>query len=249
MKSGELHQCWLLHARPYRESSLLLELFSRTEGRQGAIARGVRSGSKRGTSWKKSLLQPFVPLQIGLGGRGELRTVNQLEGGGLAIVLTGERLLAGLYLNELLVRLLPAHEDESLLFEEYGRAVAALAGNAELEPLLRNFELTLLEALGYALQLDFDANDGKPIEPGISYLLHEGGGFVRVLASAGLDAETQGIQGEVLLAMAQRDFSSLQTRRQAKQLLRTVLQQHLGNREIVSRSLFARHPPTSTQQR
>ncbi|HTQ99690.1 MAG TPA: DNA repair protein RecO [Candidatus Acidoferrum sp.] len=247
MKNDSLHQCWLLHARAYRESSLLLELFSRDGGRQSAIARGVRTAGKRGTNYKRSLLQPFIPLQLTLAGRGELRTVGQLEAAGPAVPLQGERLLSGLYVNELLVRLLPPHENEQPLFDEYTGLLHALAGEQPLEPLLRTFELLLLDVLGYGLQLDHDADSGESIDGLAWYHLHEGGGFVRHVGTATPDVAANLYRGEELIRIARRDFADEHVRRTAKRLLRLVLQQHLGKRELTSRSLFAR-PKTSPPQ-
>ncbi|MES2604618.1 MAG: recombination protein O N-terminal domain-containing protein, partial [Pseudomonadota bacterium] len=129
MKTDNFHRCWLLHARAYRDSSLLLDLFTLEEGRTGAVARGVRTAAKGSASGKRALLQPFLPLQVALSGRGELRTLGQVEALGPGMVLHGERLLSALYVNELLVRLLPYHEKEHLLFEEYSKLLLALASD------------------------------------------------------------------------------------------------------------------------
>lgn len=233
MKSGEFLQCWLLHSRPYRDSSLLLDFFTKQEGRVGAVARGVRT-TKAGN--RRSLLQPFTPLQILLSGRGELRTLSQVEPLGVAMPLTGERLLSGLYLNELLVRLLPQHECEEFLFDEYDCLLRQLALTAELEASLRRFELSLLECLGYGLQFEQDMLSGEPIQPSLCYRLHEEGGFVHQRG----EVESGLIRGEALLAIAARDFSTAATRKAAKLLLRQVLQQHMGGRDIQSRNLFMR---------
>ncbi len=227
----------------------MLELFSQQEGRIGAIARGVRSASKAGPSRKRSLLQPFVPLQLVLSGRGELRTVGQLEALGTGIALQGERLLSALYVNELLVRLLPLHEKEPALFEEYGRLMRSLAGSEPLEPMLRNFELLLLDSLGYGLQFDHDVQSGAPIHNEGWYHLHADGGFGEQLNTPDKNEQENFYRGAQLLKIAERDFSDKQVRVTAKRLLRTVLQQHLGKRELVSRTLFGKvSPPTSPSQ-
>lgn len=245
MKAAELHRCWLLHARPYRDTSLLLDLFTEDEGRVGAIARGVRAVGKGKAISKRSLLQPFVPLQVALSGRGELRTLGQTEALAAGLPLIGERLLSALYVNELLVRLLPAHEKESAVFDDYSRLLQALAGNDELEPLLRNFELQLLDVLGYGLQLTHDAATGEVIVGSHWYQLQQEGGFIRQPANVS-DTLTL-YAGNDLIALARRDFSTVETRRAAKRLLRSVLQQHLGSRELSSRALFAKPAvPTST---
>lgn len=245
MKPAGLHHCWLLHARPYRDTSLLLDLFTEEEGRVGAIARGVRAAGSGKAVSKRSLLQPFVPLQVSLSGRGELRTLGQTEALGAGIPLSGERLLSALYVNELLVRLLPAHEKEAEVFDDYSHLLLALAGNAALEPLLRNFELQLLDVLGYGLQLTHDVVSGEPILACTWYQLQQDGGFMRQPSNV---SDTRGLyDGSDLIALALRDFSQVNTRRTAKRLLRHVLQQHLGGRELASRALFAKPVvPTST---
>jgi DNA repair protein RecO (recombination protein O) len=248
VRTNTYTHCWLLHARAYRDSSLLLDLFTVEEGRVGAVARGVRTASKGNASGKRSLLQPFVPLQVALSGRGELRTLGQVEAVGPCIAVHGERLLSALYINELLVRLLPNHEKEGPLFEEYSTLLPALAGDAPLEPLLRNFELQLLDALGYGLQFGHDVETGEAIQPDGWYHLHVDGGFGRQLA-AGQHTDTHSLYaGSELLSIAQRDFAGDAVRRTAKRLLRRALQQHLGKRELGSRLLFSKPtvPQTST---
>lgn len=246
MKPAELHNCWLLHARPYRDTSLILDLFTQNQGRISAVARGARAQGKGRSVSKRSLLQPFVPLQVSLGGRGELRTLGMVEALTAGIPLAGERLLSALYVNELLVRLLPLHENEMQIFSSYGALLQALAGQDELEPLLRNFELQLLDALGYGLQLTHDAASGESIRSGAWYQLQQEGGFIRQPPDVS-DTRTL-YEGEALIALAQRDFSGVVVRRTAKRLLRTVLQQHLGGRELASRALFGKSAtaPTST---
>ncbi|MEY3660169.1 MAG: hypothetical protein RLZZ169_994 [Pseudomonadota bacterium] len=242
MDRGEILQGWLLHSRPFRDSSLVLDVFTRQQGRVSAIARGVRTAKSGG---RRSLLQPFVALRLELAGRGELRTLAQVEQGEVLPPLFGEWLLSGLYINELLVRLLPKQEPENVLFAEYQALLQALAARAELEPLLRSFELLLLEALGYGLQLGHDMLSGEPLDPARCYALHEEGGFV---ASDADPLSRDCYTGATLLAMGRRDFREMGTRRVAKHLLRVVLQQHLGARELHSRGLFRRPgklpPPT-----
>lgn len=245
MKAAELHRCWLLHARPYRDTSLLLDLFTEDEGRVGAIARGVRAVGQGKRGGKRSLLQPFVPLQVSLSGRGDLRTLGQTEALGAGVPLSGERLLSALYVNELLVRLLPVHEKEVEVFGDYSRLLLALAGSAALEPLLRNFELQLLDVLGYGLQLTHDVATGELIVADTWYQLQQDGGFIR--QPSGVNDTRELYQGSDLIELARRDFTLVETRRTAKRLLRSVLQQHLGDRELASRAMFAKPVvPTST---
>lgn len=232
-----LLQGWLLHSRPYRDTSLLLDFFTLEEGKVSAVARGVRA-SKTG---KRSLLQPFVPLQLALAGKGELRTLGQIEAISVGASLVRDRLLSALYVNELLVRLLPPHEKEAMLFLQYGKLLQNLSGSAALEPLLRNFELLLLDALGYGLQLTHDAETGEVMQPSAHYHLQGDGGFVRQWETSGAASPDASLYpGVDLLCIGARDFSTDSARKTAKRLLRTVLQQHLGQRELGSRALFGK---------
>lgn len=230
---------WLLHSRPFRDTSLLLDFLTLEQGRVSAIARGARTQKGKG----RSTLQPFVALRITLAGNHELRTLQSAEAAAPTLFLQGERLFAGFYLNELLVKLLHGHEPEPLVYQAYAEAIARLAAADDVEPLLRNFELRLLDALGYGLQFDHDAESGEVLDGEGWYYLQPDSGFVRQLQAPLNDAEAlrAGLYaGRELLKIAAADFAAESTRRQAKRLLRQVLHQHLGGKDISSRQLFAR---------
>lgn len=230
---------WLLHSRPFRDTSLLLDFLTFEQGRVSAIARGARTQKGKG----RSTLQPFTPLRIALVGNNELRTLQSAEAAAPALLLQGERLFAGFYLNELLVKLLHGHEPEPQVYAAYAQALARLAAADAVEPVLRNFELLLLEALGYGLQFDYDAESGEPLDAEGWYYLQADSGFVRQLQAPLSESEAlrAGLYpGGELLKIAAADFAADATRRQAKRLLRQVLHQHLGGKEIASRQLFAR---------
>lgn len=235
--SGDKLQSWLLHSRPFRETSLLLDFLTRERGRCSVIARGVRNPR----SQKKAILQPFVPLQISLAGKSELQNLRDAEALGCVAPLTGNRLFAALYVNELLTRLMPAHEADSRIFDDYCSLLAQLSQGSELEPVLRSFELGLLDSLGYGLQFTRDAESGEDINSDAWYSLTLEAGFIRqetFSANELASSQQNAYLGRVLLDIERRDFSGATTRRMAKRLLRHVLQQHLGNRELASRSLF-----------
>ncbi|AYF87910.1 DNA repair protein RecO [Pseudomonas sp. JS3066] len=222
---------FVLHSRAYRESSALVDFFT-PEGRLRAVLRGARG--KAGT-----LARPFLPLEAEFRGRGELKNVGRLESAGIPNLLAGEALFSGLYLNELLVRLLPAEDPQPALFEHYAVTVQALAANRPLEPLLRAFEWRLLDELGYGFALDSDLA-GQPIAPE---------GIYRLLPDAGLEPVGQlqpGLfQGRELLALAEADWSAPGALGAAKRLMRQALAPHLGGRPLVSRELFMtiKEPP------
>ena len=132
---------YVLHSRPYRETSALVD-FLTPQGRLRAVLRSARG--KAGT-----LARPFVPLEIEFRGRGELKNVGRMESAGISTWLNGEALFSGLYLNELLIRLLPAEDPHPSIFDHYAATLLALAEGRPLEPLLRAFEWRLLDDVGY----------------------------------------------------------------------------------------------------
>ncbi len=150
----QLQSCFVLHSRPWRETSMLLEVFTEEYGKIVLCARGVR-GKK---SQIRSLLQPFTPLYLSWSGRGEMQTLTRSEPAGPAIKLSGYALYSALYMNELMVRLLHRHDPHPELFNHYRQALEKLSRTDLLEQSLREFELQLLTAIGYGLAIDADIN-------------------------------------------------------------------------------------------
>jgi DNA repair protein RecO (recombination protein O) len=215
---------YVLHSRPYRENSALVD-FVTPQGRLRAVLRSARG--KAG-----SLARPFVPLDVEFRGRGELKNVGRMESAGIAAWLEGDALFSGLYLNELLIRLLPAEDPHPGVFEHYAATLAALAEGRALEPLLRSFEWRLLDDLGYGFALDADVN-GDPLSSDGMYRLQVDAGLERVyLLQPGL------FQGAELLAMSEADWDAPGALSAAKRLMRQALAVHLGGRPLVSRELF-----------
>jgi DNA repair protein RecO (recombination protein O) len=232
---------WLLHSRPYRDTSMLLDFFTEESGRVSAIAKGIRNPKAK----NKALLQPFVPLYISLSGRGELQNLRQVEARSPALFLKGESLFSALYVNELMVRLVAGHETDKELFGAYSLVLQELSAGADIEPLLRSFELRLLENLGYGLQLSHEADSDNPVVSDGWYYLQSDGGFVRQLQVAEDyvgTAKDKLYAGTELQNIARADFSQATTRKVAKHLLRFVLQQHLSERPLGSRELFKALP-------
>ena len=215
---------YVLHSRAYRESSALVD-FLTPQGRLRAVLRGARG--KAG-----SLARPFIPLEAAFRGRSELKTVGRLEPGGIPNLLAGEALFSGLYLNELLIRLLPAEDPHPTIFQHYALTVLALAEGRAIEPLLRSFEWRLLDELGYGFALDLDSQ-GQPIAEQGLYRLHAETGLVPVG-----HLQPGVFQGRELLAMAAADWSVPGALAAAKRLMRQALAPHLGGRPLVSRELF-----------
>ncbi len=239
-----LQPSFLLHSRPYRDGSQLLELFTAEHGCLSAVARGLyrkaRGGSLRAT------LQPFRPLLLSFSGRGELQTLTAAEAAPGAVVLTGERLFSGLYLNELLLRLLHRHDPHPALFARYGDTLQALAGQTAPDIHLRRFELLLLDELGYGFDLTHDALSHAAIEDGRWYRYHEGAGLA---VCAAQDTRLEGrLAGADLLALARGELDTGSVASTAKRLLRQVLAEHLGGHALHSRELFRQFRNTHSKE-
>lgn len=215
---------YVLHARPYRETSLLLECLTREHGRLGVVARGVRRERAR---LQRAQLEPFQPLALDLLQRGELATLRGAEPIGAPLRLTGDAGLAGLYLNELVVRLTGRQDPQTELFEAYARTLARLATPAALAWQLRRFERDLLAAIGYALQLECDADSGEPLAPGGWYRYQAEHG--PVACPAGMP---RALRGEHLLALAADRCPEADGLAALRRLMREIIRFHLGGGEL-----------------
>lgn len=241
-----LQPAYLLHRRPYRDSSDLLDIFSAGHGLQGLVARGLERRRRGGSL--AALLQPFRPVLLSFSGRGELKTLTGVEEAGNLAVLRGEALFAGFYVNELLQRLLQRGEEHALLFAAYAEALARLAGardRDELQSALRRFEFTLLERLGYAVDLRRDALRGDAFSADALYQLIPERGF---LPLPGVAEESAAYRGADLIAIGEGRHHEAPAA--AKQIVRQLLQARLGPRALRSRSLFTAggpRPPDSAR--
>ena len=225
-----LQPAYILHRKPYRDTSLLLEIFSRDYGRIGLVARGAQG--KRSTL--KALLQPFQPLLLSWSGRGELQTLTAAEADGVPRPLVGEALLSGFYLNEILMRLLHRHDGHAELYSGYRRTLNTLSEGREYDWPLRLFERDLLQELGYCLQLTHTA-DGELLEASKCYCYHPEQGPV---LAATEQQDCLLVHGSTLLSLDSGQVDDIECRNEAKRLMRTVLQPYLGHRPLASRELF-----------
>jgi DNA repair protein RecO (recombination protein O) len=227
-----LQPAYVMHSRPYRDSSALLDVFTAEYGRIGLVARGARRQQRKGGS--AALLQPFTPLLLSFSGLTQLKSLVATESARPMLFLRGERLFSGLYLNELLVRLLHRNDAHPTLFAAYDKALHALADGTGVDAVLRRFELTLLEELGYGLDPGVEGTSGLPILAAHCYRYEPGVGLVAV------SPDTRGgsvYSGADLLALASGDFAG-PSRRAAKRLLREALAVQLGSAPLRSRELF-----------
>lgn len=221
---------FLLHAHPYSETSLILDVFARDHGRLALLARGAR----RPRSPQRGVLLAFQPLELGWFGGGEVKTLAKAEWMGGLPLLAGKCLLLGYYLNELLLKLLPREDAHPALFDAYGEALAALSRGASEAAELRRFEKTLLRELGYGLSLDQEAGTGAPVRPDGRYLYLVERGVV----AAGGDDGVPTVAGKTLLDMAADDYADPRTLVESRQIMRQLITHHLGGQALQSRRIF-----------
>jgi DNA repair protein RecO (recombination protein O) len=235
-----LRRGFVLHRRDYRNTSLLVELFSAEVGRLVVVAKGAKTGA-RGRSPAASLLQPFQPLWLDWSGRGEVKTLTSVEAAGAALTLDGERLYCGFYLNELLLRLIERDDPHDALFVFYQQAVADLV-TGPVDAILRRFELRLLEELGYAPDLLRDAA-GAPLDPERHYRFEPQSGLIAQPpggAAACTAAADTTISGAALARFVDGAPLTGGDARAARNLMRAALAPHLGPKPLKSRALFQR---------
>ena len=226
-----LHSCFILHKRSYRESSLLLDLFSSKHGRISLVAKGGRRNKKN----TQALYQPYRSLNVSWTGRGEMGTLTGIDAIGTEFDLKGEQVIAAFYLNELLIRLLHKHESHPELFEAYLMALTRLAHSEPIMIALRYFEKHLLNALGYGLVLDHDVESGEPIrgEQDYYYQLDHGPCSGKPVNTANIS-----ISGNTLLALDREELNEGSALEEAKQLMRMTLKTLLGEKPMASRDLY-----------
>ncbi|KON79805.1 DNA repair protein RecO [Azoarcus sp. PA01] len=221
---------FVLHTYPWRETSLIVEIFSRDHGRVALVAKGAR----RPMSALRGVIMAFQPLLMDWSGGGEVKTLVRAEWRGGQPLLTGRALMCGYYLNELLVRLTAREDAHPALFDAYADALAQL-GRGDAAPILRRFELTLLRELGYGVGLDIEGDSNRAVDPAQQYVYIIEKGPVRL---AGNDEGRPGVSGQTLLDMARGDFSRAETLFQSKALLRLLINHYLGGQPLQSRRVL-----------
>ncbi len=220
---------YVLHTYPFKETSLVVELFSQQFGRIAAVAKGAR----RPHSAMRGMLQSFQMLSGAWSGKNELKTLHSLDWNTGLTLIKGEALMCGFYMNELLLRLLPREDAHESLFEYYANALQTLANGADLATTLRRFELKLLQEMGYAVPLLQDEND-VAIEADKTYR------YEAEFGACELKSTKNGVQlsGKTLLNMARDDYTDSVTQNQSKQLMRYLLAHYLGDKPLHTRQLL-----------
>lgn len=217
-----LHPIFILHTRPFRDTSLLIDALSMDYGRISLLARGVRTTKTK----LRGILQPFVPLLISWSGNTELVSMSKVEPVGLPYHLKAKALISGFYLNELIMRLLHRYDPHPNLYNAYQQALIGLQNSHSTELVLRLFEKCLLNELGYGLKSDLIAEGWYQFVPG------------RGLIQCSASSSEHIFSGKNLLALLKEVFDDAEVLRDAKRLMRLALQSLLGERVLKSRELF-----------
>jgi len=219
---------YVLHTYPFKETSLVVELLTRDFGRVAAVAKGAR----RPRSAMRGMLQSFQPLLGTWSGKAELKNLHSLEWGSGLLLLKGEALMCGFYLNELMLRLLPREDAHEGLFDYYAQTLKTLSANAHYATTLRRFELKMLQEMGYAVPLTEDEGAVEVVAAQSYVYVAERG------ACAESTKDGVPLIGKTLLDMARDDYTDPKTQLQSKQLMRVLLAHYLGDKPLHTRQLL-----------
>lgn len=226
----EQQKAYVIHTKPFRDTSLLVDCYTQQFGRIALIAKGARSNK----SHQRSLLQPFHLLSISWQGRGSLKTLIGAESLGLHCTLEKHFLYSGLYINELFLHLLATEDTSETLFERYHELLVQLDNKEPLEPTLRKFEFDFLQELGYGIDFFNNAYTGEPLEPHKRYTYILGQGFIE----AEKDSKALHISGALIKRMAENNFENKEALKPAKYLTRLSIDALLEGKSLKSREFF-----------
>ncbi|SAK55602.1 DNA repair protein RecO [Caballeronia arationis] len=222
---------FVLHSYPYRETSLVIDVFSRDYGRVALVAKGA----KRPHSALRGVLQTFQPLGLSWSGKGEVRTLTTAEWVGGMLPLAGDALLCGFYVNELLVKFCAREDAHPALFNHYVLTLSRLAHDEPPVQVLRSFERVLLRETGYAMALNRTISR-QPVLADRKYVFDPERGVRE--ASDELPSQWPVIAGQTLLDMEEDDYSRPQTAAQSKTLMRFLLNVYLGGTPLATRQIL-----------
>jgi DNA repair protein RecO (recombination protein O) len=221
---------FVLHTYPYKETSLIVEAFTRRHGRMALLARGAR----RPRSAMRGVLLSFQALSLSWSASAELGTLLRAEWAGALRPLRGRGLMCGFYLNELMLRLLPREDPHEALFDFYADSLDRLSSDANYPPILRSFERRMLAELGYAPLLERDASS-RPIDPAARYVYEPERGPILSKSAMSSDAT---VSGQTLLDVAADDYARVETRDEARALMRALIAQRLHGQELHTRAVL-----------
>ena len=224
---------YILHTRPYSESSLLIDAFSRDYGRVSLLAKGVR----RVKSKVRGMIRPFQPLLVSWSGKGELQTLTGAESDCAIRVLPQSAWLCGCYMNELLIKLLHKYDPHEQLFDHYSDTLQQLEDGQSPQIVLRFFEKKLLKEIGYGLVLTHDVKNNLPVSKDKIYRYYPDSG--PIISNNGQLDSVWLIGGSTLIALENEEFANTQQLTQSKRLMRALLNQSLQGRKLKSRTIVA----------
>ena len=227
---------FILHTIPYRETSLLVDIFTLNHGRLRCVAKGFRKPNKKGIA---KTLFPYTEHHFQWQGRGELKTLTQADPIQAPVFLKQESLFVGLYINELLYKLLHQNDPHQSLYEFYRQLMTQLSTSEIQQPVLRRFEMLLLEELGYGLVLDAEAETGQAVssEHLYYYIPDQGLKLIQDQTADNLHA----FSGADIMALCQGQLEQQSVLRAAKKLTRQVIDFYLDGKELNSRELYRQH--------
>lgn len=232
---------FVLHTWPWRETSAIAEVFTRSHGRIGLVAKGA----KRPKSAIRGVLQLFQPLHVQWFGKSEMKTLKSAEHIRFLPQLSGPALVSAFYLNELVMKLTHRELPHEGIFDAYADALASLSEismdrqrQGEIAAILRRFELRFLRELGYGLRLEEEADTHAPISAAARYWFVADRGAIRVSAAKAAEHDALELRGKTLVDMADDDFRDAETLNESKLLMRYLLGRMLGDKVIFSRALM-----------
>ena len=221
---------FILHHRPFRDTSQILDVLTRDHGKVAVVARGSRGSKSR----LAGVLRPFLPLRVSWVAKSDLGTLTGAEAAGAPGNLRGDALLSAYYVNELMLHFLHRHDPQPEIYELYTEVISRLGSSDNVASILRAFELELLGLLGYAVSLDKQAGTHQDVEPERNYEYRVEQGPVPVDRAEG----SLVFDGETLLAIGAGRFDDADVLRAANRLLREVIAHHLGGKELRSRKVL-----------
>jgi len=221
---------FVLHHRPFRDSSQILDIVTRDHGKIALVARGSRSAKSR----LAGVLRPFLPLRLSWVARSDLGTLTGAEAVGAPMGIRGDAMFSAFYVNELLLSFLHRHDPQPEIYALYAEVISELVSTADIAACLRSFELELLGLLGYAVSFQDDATADKRLDPKRHYSYRVEEGLVAIDRSEG----PMVFSGAVLQSIQAQEFDKPEIVRAASRLLRGTIRHHLGGKELKSRKVL-----------
>ena len=229
MSPNRWEECFLLHQRSYGETSIIAEVFTRNLGKMSIIARGAKKPKSKFFGY----LVPFSRLKITFSGRSELKTLTNIDRDlSLTNTYLSRKSYSLLYINELMIKLLPKDAEHKPLFDLYSKFIQDSVNEEKMDYLLRNFELDLLEMLGYGINFHADINNEEEIKLNKNYIFVAESGFMA-------SDNAKDFSGEDIIKIRERNFEDISTKK-LKQLTQATIMFCLEGKDLNSRQIFRR---------